>query len=721
MTNPQRVSRIRRSLTPALLLTLAAAGAATAQNGAINGVNGHTNGHAAEQAQVPIRAITLYRSGVGSFERRALIDGSSTVGLSFDTDQINDILKSMVLLDLDGGEFGPVTYESKEPLSKRLASFGIDLSKAPELGDILQQLRGTRVRLGTASGPVEGTILSVELRQYVEQAGDAAATVRRNTVTLVTDRGIEAVAVDRANSIELLDEELASELTAALAAIDGQRSERVKSVELSLLGEVGKQRRVLISYVHEMPVWKTSYRLVLPESPGDEATMQGWAIVENTTDEDWQNVRLSLASGRPVGFRMDLYEPVFAPRPTLPVPIGLAAAARVFEAGRIMYEVDSLSVVERKRMQTVGSEGIADFAAASPSEESAGSAAIRRELAFPGSRTLASGMQNQSRGVGEDVGGQFLYTVTTPVTLERQRSAMLPVIQGDVEARRVSIYNEQQDAQHPMLGIDFRNTSGLQLLAGPVAVYDSGRYAGDAQIPHVSRDQEQLLAYATDLDVVGDVENQNTSSVQSFRVVDGVLIQTNNAEWTRTYSFTNRSQDRGRQLVVEVPRQRGWDLIQPEAETVEETSDLYRFDVALEAGGEASLDVVQQREQFTRLALLDTNVNTLLSLSRSGKMSADVSAAIREALRLRGEVTGIERQIAAANTRLEEIEQDQRRIRDNMNRLDRNSQLYNRYVSKLNEQEDEVESLLESRDQLDEQKKAADAKLRTYVRTLDVS
>ncbi|MDX9912163.1 MAG: hypothetical protein RBS39_10055, partial [Phycisphaerales bacterium] len=274
-------------------------------------------GTARADDELPVSAITLYRSGVGFFQRQGLVEGDAEVQLRFDADQINDILKSMVVLDLGGGEVGAARYASKEPLERRLSSFAIDVSDNPSIAELMKRLRGAPVKLQTIDGGIEGTIMGVEGRPVVIND----QRVEHAFVSLITSKGVRSIDVANVSSFEITDEQLAGELTKALAAMAEHRADNVKAVDLSFHGT--GSRRVAVGYVHEMPVWKTSYRLVLPEGTsesGGQPTLQGWAIVENTTDEDWEDVRLSLVAGRPVGFTMDLYEPLFAARPEMPVP-----------------------------------------------------------------------------------------------------------------------------------------------------------------------------------------------------------------------------------------------------------------------------------------------------------------------------------------------------------------------------------------------------------------
>ncbi|RMH29387.1 MAG: hypothetical protein D6693_02065, partial [Planctomycetota bacterium] len=270
-------------------------------------------------ADLPLTAVTLYRSGVGAFEHRGTVSGADTVRLRFDAGRVNDILKSMVLADLGGGRPVGATYTPNEPLARRLEDFRIDPLAASSVVDLMRQIIGTEVELKTAGGSVAGVVMGVEQRPVTIGSGTAAKVTQDWAVTLVTKSGVTAVPQAEIRSFEILDESLAEELARALATVARHRDDRFTEVDVAFAGR--GERPVAISYTHEAPIWKTSYRLILPDGTDAQPSLQGWAIVENDTDEDWEGVRLSLASGRPVSFVMDLQTPLILNRPSAPVPV----------------------------------------------------------------------------------------------------------------------------------------------------------------------------------------------------------------------------------------------------------------------------------------------------------------------------------------------------------------------------------------------------------------
>lgn len=680
---------------------------------------------AQEADPLPISAITLYRSGVGSFVRAGSVQGDRRIEFRFETKQVNDILKSMVVMDLDGGRIDGVSYGSKEPLERRLASFGVDIAQATSIDKLFAQLRGSRLRITTSEGTFEGVILGVESRITVipPTPGGNPGHYNEPYINLVTDGGIRSIATSQIRSFALADENLASELNKALAAIADHRADRLKTVDLSLSGAAGQPRRIVVGYVHEMPVWKTSYRLVLPEAGKGEAaagapasgrpTLQGWAIVENTTDQDWNDVRLSLASGRPVGFQMDLYEPLFAFRPFLPVPVGGVLASRTYQSG---MPPAPASAVAAEKLHLRGAQSQARMtgdAAEAMFTKPAGGMNYRDD-------SIDLNYAPDAQATGGEVGEQFLYTLDAPVTLARQRSAMLPIINAGTAGRRISIYNRGDLDNHPMRGVELVNDTNLHLMPGPIAVYDAGTYAGDAQIPHTSRGQKRLLSYALDIDVRARPEDESRRDVRSIRIVDGLVEQTFLSRQSTTYHFDNNDAARGRTIIVEHPRLIGWEL-KSDAKPVETTDSLYRFEVAVDAAKNASLTIPQEVVNYERIEVLSLDLPTVLSYAKNGKASQAVVDAIRKAADLQARVNTTRRDMEQLAAERKEIEQDQGRVRQNMTSIDRNSELYTRYMKKFAEQESRVEAITTQRDNLQKQLNTQQAELAAYLRGLNIN
>lgn len=673
----------------------------------------------ARTEDLPITRITLYRSGVASVQRRGMVDGDAKVQLRFNTDQINDILKSMVVLDLSKGQgqIDSIGYASREPLAKRLASFGIDLSDQPSMGTILARLRGAKVSITLDDGKVTGSILGGENR--MEAQGDATQLVPVPYLNVLTQTGIRSLNLNKTRAIELLDPDLAAELNKALSALAEHRADRTKMVDVNLSG--AGAREVVIAYVQEAPVWKASYRLVLPDGPvlapgattakadmkaKESAVMQGWAIVENTTDEDWQNVRLSLVSGRPVSFTMDLYEPLYMPRPEVAVPTIPGVLSRAYDGGE-KYKEQRLTGAPAAD-GSGGSGGSARLAsrranrgeASAPGSPAPASVGITPENSLGLSMSLldySEGFTSEdmatygarSQAAAKSAGEVFQYELERPITVERQRSAMLPILNSPLEARRVSIFSASEGGTNPMRGIEVINTSENQLMPGPISVFDGGSYAGDAQIGHVPAGDTRLLAYAVDLDVTTIQNQEQREAFQTAKIVKGVCELTFQYELTSTFEFTNKDKNKSRTIIVETPKYPGYELIEPKAAS-EVTPNSERFEIGIDADSKGTKKIVRRMVASRSFSITQMDSEMLVQYSRQGKVSKAVLDALSEVQRRSNEIVALERVIQENQQRVSEIEQDQARIRANMNSIDRASQLYSKYMAQLTTQEDQL-------------------------------
>ena len=348
---------------------------------------------------VPVTRVSLFSSGVGFFEHSGHVSGDGETTLSFKTDQVNDVLKSLVLSDLDGGHVSSVSYQSQDSLDHALAGFQVNLDGEPAIWQILGQLRGADVLITTSGNQFAGKILGVEPRK--KAVGDKAV-LDVATLNLITSSGIKSVAIEDATSIVLADPKLNEELNKALAAIAGARDADKKSVTVHFAGT--GDRRVRLGYVVETPVWKTSYRLSIADDPS-KSDLQGWAIVENQTDADWKNVNLSLVSGRPMSFKMELYEPIYLARPEAKLEMFAGLTPQTYAEAR-----------EEQAMAE----------APAPAAMAKASAPRRMRAAAPGGQALFSGGGSGGRdesvvaaATAGQIGELFQYAIPD-VTIARQ-------------------------------------------------------------------------------------------------------------------------------------------------------------------------------------------------------------------------------------------------------------------------------------------------------------
>jgi hypothetical protein len=665
--------------------------------------------HAAEPV-LPLERVVLFTSGVGFFQHAGKVTDDAKVEMSFKAEQINDLLKSMVLEDLDGGTVPAVSYASQDPVTKTLGTFAINLTDNPSIGQILGRLRGARIEVEAAS-PAAGTIVGVEKRTVA--AGDDA-TVEKEFVTILTKEGLRTIPLDTVTRLKLLDERLQGELEKALAVLAlGTDNER-KSVTLDFAGKGA--RRVRVGYVQESPVWKTSYRVVLGGDAADakekpKALLQGWAIVENTTDQDWKDVRMSLVSGRPISFVMDLYQPLHVPRPEVRQELYASLLPQQYGQDLTVADGEVAATESRDGLREPRTEQFGSMAAVP------GKAARRFGAGGVPPEMAADSIQSVAQGAA--LGELFRYDIATPVSIARQRSAMLPIVSEPVQVEKVSIYDEQVLAKHPLAGLRLVNSTKLNLMQGPITVYAGDAYAGDARIEDLSPGGERLISYAVDLDVeVAPRSQRLPDAVVSVRLAKGTLVATRKLARRKVFEVKNSGAD-AVNLLVEHRRQQGWKLVTPE-KPAETTRDRYRFAVTAEPGKPTTLEVVEEQQTREELAIADTDDDTMLVFTNARETSPAVKEALQKVIERKREIERLVQERSRREQEVQVVGHEQERIRQNMAQLERTSDLYTRYVQKFATQEDRVEALRkEAADLLTRQQEARRA-LDEYVGQIEL-
>lgn len=658
---------------------------------------GEAAAKAAPQQLLPLSEIVLYSSGVGYFQRDGTIDGHGEVELRFKADDINDLLKSLVVQDFDGGQVTAVTYDSRDPVTKTLRSFAVDLTTNPGLGQLLGQIRGERVEVATPN-PVRGVIVGVEKKR--EKVGDREVA-EVEYLNLFTTEGLRSIPLNQIQRIQIVDERLRAELQQALDVLASSHDVQKKAVKLEFDGK--GRRRVRVAYIVETPVWKTSYRLALSEAK--PSFLQGWAIVENTTDEDWENVKLSLISGRPISFRMDLYEPLYAKRPLV--------VSELYESLRPqVYDQPVMEAREKSREED---------RAQAPSPLMAMKRAVPSASPPPPSRPAEVELQEgvTSAALAMEAGELFQYRITTPTSLARQKSALLPIVNEEIDGVKLSVYNERVHAKHPLNGVRLKNSTGLHLMQGPITVFDGGIYAGDARIEDLPPGQERIISYALDLktEVVPQVSPE-VEEVVAASLRKGTMLVTRKSIEEKTYLVSNRD-EKQKLVLIEHPLRPDWRLIEP-GDPPEQTRDLYRFKVLVDAGGTARLRVREERQLQQTVRLIDSGPDVIGYYIQAKQVSPKVREALQKVIALRDRLDQTSTQRGRLEQRIKEITQEQARIRENMARLAQNSELYARYVTKLDQQETEIEGLRKEIERLKSTEDKQRRELNDYLLGLDL-
>jgi hypothetical protein len=697
---------------------------------------------------LPITQVILFNSGVGHFTRSGEVDGDARVDLTFPEQDINDLIKSMTLRDLSpNGRVAAVTYDSHDPIDRTLASFAINLNNSPSFAQILTQARGEQVEVtlvNTANlpGNLTGKIIGVEQQQVPSKD---SAPVSTTVLNMWCAEGVRAVKLNEIQRLRFANPAIENEMRRALETLALSHDSQKKAVSLHFAGE-GK-RKVEVSYIIENPIWKTSYRLVLDKEGAKKPYLQGWAVVENPTDEDWQQVTMALVSGRPISFKMDLYNPLYVSRPTVE-PELFASLRPIAYSGAMKRSGDEWALhrgdddkrkavpdsgilggqgsgaVDESKLHSLaekwGSLPMSDrtrrmreltrdlparhrvviedyFAALSKTmneNKSIDKLQQARESAPRLAELLDLSASVQSVATASSLGDYFQYIIDRPVDLARQKSAMLPIVNKDVEGKRVSIYNPVVQPKHPLLGLKFKNTSGMPLTQGPVTVFEGSVYAGDTRVLDLQPDEQRLVSYAVDLGTEVAVKPGNGASrITSVKAVKGIIYTNTIQRDERVYDVSNRSTS-DRTLLIEHPNRKGQGFsFVGDNKPKEEAADVFRFEVPVAAKKDLSYTVIEERPIESSVQLTNNADDQIRHFINLKEAPQSLKTKLTEALKVKSSWDKVRQDIQAANQRVQTITVDQRRLRDNLRETPKESPLFQRYLKTLEDQEKEMEDL----------------------------
>lgn len=647
-----------------------------------------------------LQRVMLSTGGVAYFELAAPVEGKTRLSLPVRLDQVDDVLKSLVVLD-PAGPPGSIQLAGREPLVQRFR----DLPFAPEAlespVDLLRALRGSEVIL---RGPRElsGQILSVTRERVQLPQGHGVR--ERYRLTLAGAEGLQHVLLEDLDSLRFTDPELAGQVREALEMIAAYRARDTRQVHIQT-GDHGT-REVRLGYLAAAPLWKVTYRLAL-DADGEQALLQGWGLLENMTGHDWQGVELSLASGNPVTFRQALYQSYYVDRPEVPVEV----------LGRVLPPPDS-GAVARSEPESLRSAApaAARFAAGEEGARTASDKAGGTGSLFD--EWLAAAGGEGAAASAEAVAEQVLFTLDEPVDVAAGDSLMVPIVHRRVPVRRLLLYQPETHPRHALGAVRLRNNGETALPPGVVTLYTAaaGAYLGDARLDGVPAGDSRLLAFAVDRSVNVSRDSHQDREVVRGRISDGVLHLTRRERRLTEYRM-RANQDRT--LWLEHPRRDGWRLADhADAELAEEGADHYRLAVNLAAGQSHRLEVVEERDVEETRHLSNLRPRHIQLYANDQALPAELRAAFARVAELQGRVEELEQAIERREAEIESVYEDQGRLRRNMQSLDRNSDLYRRYVDKLAAQEDQLERAERGLQSLRDERSAAREALADYVRGL---
>ncbi|HWP49660.1 MAG TPA: hypothetical protein VNM22_21050 [Candidatus Limnocylindrales bacterium] len=645
-----------------------------------------------EMISLPIRKVVLYKHGVGYFEHQGKVRDNQVISLRFKAGQMNDMLKSLVVLDLGQGNISEIAFDSKKPLDKLLDDFSVNLSGEANLITLLGQIKGARVEVQVGAEGISGFILGLETKTFIQDSHE----VHTRLLNIMKENGeLVRFNLDDIKGIQVLDESLRRDVQDYLTTLLAYRKKDIRMVTISTNGT--GEREVMLGYTVEVPVWKTSYRMVLEENK--KPLLQGWAIVDNIQDEDWEEVELSLVSGLPVSFIQDLYTPRYKRRPVVQVEEELAIAPQVAEAPLEEGPAEEKAAETRTLESLPGAiEGkMAPTPAPPPTSMPKREMLAKARTAETSKPSLATGLAQAQplQTITQEVGDLFEYRIDHPVTIKRNRSALLPIVQREMDGEKIVLYNEGVRAENPLRALRITNTTGLTLEGGPVTVIDENTYAGEALLGTLKPNEKSFISYAVDLgSLVNTAHESKRDRVFLVKIINGNLSIHYKQVESKTYTVRNK-EEKTKVLYIEHPYRSDWTLAD-NSNLVETTPNFYRFRVELKPNATTKFDVREENSFADTYVLTDLTEENITIFANQKYFTPEVEQTIHQIIRLKGQIGDMDKQIKEKEDQVTTIFKDQERVRENLKTLKdtpEQRKLLERYTAKLSAGEDQLEQL----------------------------
>jgi hypothetical protein len=681
---------------------------------------------------LPVRKVVLYKNGVGFFEHAGAVTGNQRVAIDFTSSQLNDVLQSLTVLDEGGGRVAGVNYNSTTPLAEQLKSLSLGMSDDPTSTELFQALRGQRVEVtGGPGGAINGRLMSIESRTEKVGAGDSAASIDKFYLTLVASSGaVRVIELTPALSVRPLDANLQGQLDRYLELLSTTHANGLRHLTLDALGQ--GQRELRVSYISEVPVWKSTYRIVFPHMANGLATMQGWAVVDNTVGADWDNVQLSLVAGAPQSFIQPLSQPIYTRRPEIPIATEEQLTPQTHEAAEskhivhVMMNNQFIEPTDESRSVKIVAEKEAPPASFGEAGAASGGAigTGSGNGYGPGRGGNVGGGVYRLRGVDRasdayregDVSTNafddfFEYALTQPVTIHKNESAMVPILQQELPAEHVTLWSEKEKT--PLRAVWLENKSKLTLDSGSFSIFESGEFAGEGLLDPIHPGEKRLLSYAADQAVrVKVTDRENLRTLHHVKISNGVIVETHMDVASVAYAATNHA-EADRVVLIEHPRRNnGWSL--DDGVKADETAPgLYRFRLPVAAHATEKLEVREHGPENTNVWLNANSdqTNYLLDLV---KRVPDALEKLKPVIDAQAALADLNRRIQESKETEKSAAEDEARDRENLTALKGNDAA-KRFVDELNRAEDQLQATRRQTAALEQQKKTAVEKLNELI------
>lgn len=661
-------------------------------------------------SKLKVKKVIIFKHGVSYYILEGIVKGTDTFEIEFKIDEMDDILKSLFVLDTsEKGYISSISYDAALDTSQLLKSIMLNIPDIDSFSSLVAQIKGANVDLTIGGGKkISGTIMGVET---VEKAIKNEKIFEKKLVLLEDQESITKISFDEIKSLDILNEDIKKDLKFFLDTVIAGKKKDAKKIIINCEsgGDEVIERNIFVSYIRESPIWKTSYRLIMSKQQALENTclLSGWSLIENTTNQDWESIELSLVAGMPVSFKYEFYRPIFIQRPVIRPPRVLSAKPTEIEEG-----------LEKEKFR--------DFTMA---EAAAPSRAIRRKakMAAPGAppamappsggfgalgSTLSDGalmdkIKTQTKTQTKDLGELFEYNIAKPVSIKRKQSALVPILTESIKAKKILLYNKNEHDKNPNACIEIINNTELTLERGPATIIYDDNLAGEAMVPFLNKGDIRLLNYAVEQAILITHEQKSENqSVHKVTFGSGYSYEHYYSNLTTIYKIKNKTNEE-KELYLDHPKNNDYKFIEKPLDP-EETTNYWRFKISLKPKDAITFTLKEQRENYTSNYLWKWSKDDFIKRVGFYVRKKFIDTALENQLKEIAE--SIQKLNDLKNKREKLYEErdvmtdEQVRLRENISVLGDDSQsisLKERYVKKLNDQENRFEIISKELKKLD--------------------
>lgn len=648
-----------------------------------------------------VKKVIIFKHGVSYYILEGILKGSGKFELEFKIDEMNDVLKSLFVLDTSKkGYISSISYDAALETSQLLKSIMLNIPDRDSFSSLVTQIKGADVNLTIGGAKkVSGKIMGIE---SVEKLSKNEKTTEKYLVLLQDDDVISEYNFSEIRSLDIMNEEIKKDLKFFLDTVIAGKKKDAKKIIINSEsgGDDENERNIFVSYIRESPIWKTSYRLIMSKQQALEqkCLLSGWSLIENTTNQDWEDIELSLVAGMPVSFVYEFYRPIFIQRPVIEPPKILSARPTEIEEGLetekfedyLMAEAEAKPMAMKKRGKVMTS-------ASRPPP------APRGGLGFAtgamSDKEIFNKVKSQTKTQTKDLGELFEYNISNPVTIKRKQSALVPILTESIKAKRVLLYNINEHDKNPNACLEITNNTNLTLERGPATIIYDDNLAGEAMIPFLNKEDTRLLNYAVEQAVVISHE-QKSENLNVHRVTfgSGYSYEYYFTNMLTTYKIKNKT-DEEKQLYLDHPKTHEFKFIEKPVEP-EETPNYWRFKLTLKPKDAINFKLKEQRENYSSNYLWNYSKEDLLKrvgfYVKHKFIDPDLENKLKEIAGLIQSLNDLRSKEDKLNEERDLMTDEQVRLRENISVLGEDSQsisLKERYIRKLNTQESRFEEI----------------------------